>query len=181
MGYKISLKKGNLLEAESDFIVNPSNTKLILGSGVSMVFKRHCGRELQEEMYKKLHEIDKPLQQGDVVATSSAKATNFKYALHVAVMNYNKNIRNTQKLPTLQVIEDALQNIEKYLIWYTQTTKSSIKLALPLMGCGIGGLNKKAVIQIYQKFFSKEIMLKCKVIIYGYQEEDYIQIKKYLK
>jgi len=45
MPYSIVIKQGNLLSEEADFIVNASNTKLILGSGVSMAFKRHCGKK----------------------------------------------------------------------------------------------------------------------------------------
>ena len=51
MSYQISIKQGNLLDEENaTFIVNASNTRLILGSGVSMAFKRHCGIELQKVM-----------------------------------------------------------------------------------------------------------------------------------
>lgn len=38
MSYSLFVKQGNLLsEEQATFIVNASNTKLILGSGVSMV------------------------------------------------------------------------------------------------------------------------------------------------
>jgi len=76
MPYSIVVKQGNLLSEEADFIVNASNTKLILGSGVSMAFKRHCGIELQNEMNSLLNSIDGELAQGDVVATSSGMAGN---------------------------------------------------------------------------------------------------------
>ncbi|MDF1874111.1 macro domain-containing protein [Sulfurimonas sp. SAG-AH-194-I05] len=59
MAYKLSVKQGNLLdEEEATFIVNASNTKLILGSGVSMAFKRHCGHKLQQEIFKSLKNIE---------------------------------------------------------------------------------------------------------------------------
>lgn len=93
MSYSIIVKQGNLLNEEADFIVNTSNTKLILGSGVSMAFKRHCGIELQNEMNCVLNSIDGGLKKGDVVSTSSNRANNFKYSLHVAVIDYNQRAR----------------------------------------------------------------------------------------
>lgn len=174
MSYKLSVKQGNLLsEEEATFIVNASNTKLILGSGVSMAFKRHCGNELQQEMFKKLENIEGILNQGDVVATSSGKATNFMYALHVAVMNYNGGVKYDEKLPTLSIIQVALQNIENYLKWYWNEKKESMKLVLPLIGCGVGGLNKVDVVRLYNDFFNKNIELECMVVLYGYDSSDY--------
>lgn len=73
MSYHITLKQGDLLGEESaTFIVNASNTRLILGSGVSMAFNRHCGTELQYEMTSRLGEIGHTLSKGDVIATSSS-------------------------------------------------------------------------------------------------------------
>ena len=176
MSYSIVVKQGNLLNEEADFIVNASNTKLILGSGVSMAFKRHCGIGLQNEMDGVLNSIDNDLVQGDVVATSSGEAKNFKYSLHVAVMNYNQSVRYNDKNPTIDIIEKALQNIEDYLLWYAKNKSDTMKLVLPLMGCGVGGLNKASIITLYKNFFAKEIDINCEVVIYGYSSEDYRQI-----
>ena len=178
MPYKITIKQGNLLSEKADFIVNASNTRLILGSGVSMAFKRHCGVQLQRELDDILNSIDGELIQGDVVASSSANATNFKYALHAAVMNYNKGVKQNEKLPTLNIIQKSLQNIQNYLLWYAKKHSNSMKLALPLMGCGAGGLDKIEVIKLYQEFFSQTIEIECEVVIYGYSNEDYQLITK---
>ena len=178
MAYKLSVKQGNLLsEEEATFIVNASNTKLILGSGVSMAFKRHCVHELQQEMLKSLENIEGRLNKGDVVATSSGKATNFIYALHVAIMDYNSGVKYDEKLPTLHIIQLALQNIENYIKWYWNEKKKPIKLVLPLMGCGVGGLSKVDVIKLYSDFFNRNIETECNVVIYGYDRSDYELIK----
>ncbi len=178
MGYNISVKEGDLLQEESaDFIVNASNTRLILGSGVSLAFKRHCGIELQKEMDQALSECGGNLQPGDVVVTSSCKATNFTYVLHVAVMNYNRGVKN--KNPTLDTIKIALENIERYVSFFYKKTNKSATLVLPLMGCGVGGLDKRKVINIYQKFFQQEVAFTCNVVIYGYTAEDYKLIRIY--
>lgn len=180
MSYRCIVKQGDLLsEDNATFIVNASNTKLILGSGVSMAFKRHCGIALQKEMTAQLDKLDAPLKKGDVVATSSGNATNFKYALHVAVMDYNQGIKESEKLPTLEDVKNALVNIESYPEWYSkEKSDENIKLVLPLMGCGVGGLDKVDVIELYISFFSRNISYKCEVVIYGYDVRDYKIIKE---
>jgi len=181
MPYSIVIKQGNLLNEEADFIVNASNTKLILGSGVSMAFKRHCGVELQNEMNNALNSINSDLVQGDVVATSSGGASNFKYSLHVAVMNYNQGVKYNEKNPTIEIIEKALQHIEDYLLWYANNKSDTMKLVLPLIGCGVGGLDKASVIELYRNFFTRQVDINCEIMIYGYSIEDYQQIIKVIK
>ena len=48
-----------------------------------------------------------------------------------------------------------------------------IKLVLPLIGCGVGALNSKEVLETYKTFFEKECSFDCEVIIYGHNSEDY--------
>lgn len=179
MSYHLRIKQGNLVEEpNATFIVDASNTRLILGSGVSMAFKRHCGTELQSEMTQVLESIGKPLQKGDVVLTSSANAKNFLYALHVAVMNYNPGVRGNDKNPSVQTIETALKNVERYLQWYWEKYTKKMKLVLPLMGCGVGGLDKLEVIRTYKDFFSRDVSFECEVIVYGYSSADFELLKR---
>lgn len=181
MAYTLNIKCGNLLEeGDATFVVNPSNTRLILGSGVSMAFKRHCGSKLQKEMFQKLEKIGHPLQQGDAVVTSSGNAKNFKYALHVAIMDYNYGVKYEQKIPTLQTIEHALQNIEEYIKWYGSNHYELIKIVLPLMGCGVGRLDKEAVIKLYKQFFERDVSFECEVVVYGHTQEDYALLQSSL-
>jgi len=48
-----------------------------------------------------------------------------------------------------------------------------MKLVLPLMGCGVGSLNTKEVLEIYKSFFSREVFYQCEVVVYGYSAENY--------
>ena len=172
---------GNLVtEPDATFIVNASNTQLLLGSSVSMAFKRHCGRELEEEMQRKLESIDGGVHHGDVVATSAGKATNFRYALHAAVMNYAPGVRHDAKKPTLDTIRTILENIEPYLEWFAAHHAPQMKLVLPLLGCGVGGLDKREVLSLYRTFFEREVAYACEVVVYGYSAEDYAMIKNML-
>jgi O-acetyl-ADP-ribose deacetylase (regulator of RNase III) len=174
------VKPGNLLKEENaTFIVNASNTKLQLGSGVSSAFRKVCGVVMQMEMLDKYKSLEQELQKGDVIATSAGKATNFKYALHAAVMDYNTGVKGINKLPTIDTIKIILQNIEPYLQWYADNHNNTpMKLVLPLMGCGVGGLDTEEVLEIYKSFFSREAPYLCEVIVYGYSTKNYSLAKK---
>ena len=175
MAYRCTLKVGNLLdEPEATFIVNASNTTLQLGSGVSAAFKKACGIALQREMDACYRRLELPLKKGDVVATSSGEAKHFLYALHLCVMDYNQGVRREKKLPTLREIEDGLENIERYLRWYAQKHPDDrIKLVLPLLGCGAGGLDPGEVLGLYERFFSREVSFECEVVVYMYTSDVY--------
>ena len=81
----------------------------------------------------------------------------------------------------MDIIKKALQNIENYLLWYAKNKSNSMKLVLPLMGCGVGGLDKASVIKLYRNFFTRQVDINCVVVIYGYSIEDYQQISKILE
>lgn len=179
--YKIIIKQGNLInEDNADIVVNPSNTVLMLGSGVSMAFHKHCGNELQTEMNQLLsdiHSAGKDLKKGDVVSSTSGKARNFKCVFHAAIMDYRPGTNYKDKNPVLSDIITCLKNIEKNIVDYSELySRKNITLAIPLMGCGHGDLNKHDVIRLYDDFFNngvKSSVLKCKVIIYGYTKYDH--------
>ena len=179
MSYKLIAKQGSIFDEEhATFIVNPSNTRLLLGSGVSAAFKRECGKELQDEMSNTLLNIEGGLQQGDVVATGPGKSKKFDIALHAAIMNYDPGTRQIDKYPTLQTISKALQNIEQYLQWYAKHKSQTMKLVLPMMGCGVGGLKIEDVAKIYRDFFSKEVDYECEVVVYNFDEKNHKIVTK---
>ena len=160
----ITIKQGDIFsETQAVFLVNPSNTSLFLGSGVSRAFKLNCDKDLQKEM-KKLS----PIKQGDVVITKCNDK--FKNALHAAIMDYSKPNPN----PTYETIKTALKNIIEILKKHPNS-----KIVLPLMGTGVGGLDKEKVIKIY-----KEMLLPIsndyEIVIYGYKKDDYDLLIKHI-
>lgn len=169
----IKIKYGNLVEENATFIVNASNTELLLGSGVSRAFYEHCGGSaFQEELYK-LKKRDNTIGQGDVIVSSSGTAQNFQYALHIAVMNYSDNTKSP--LPTYQHIQTALNRIITIINEKIQNThiKNPI-LVIPLLGCGVGGLDKKKVFNMIKKTF-EQTDINLEVIIYLHNQEDYLK------
>jgi len=168
MSYDFQTAIGNLVKLDADFIVNASNTKLILGSGVSMAFKRHCGSGLQQKMDGIREELilhQTPIKQGDVVATSSCNAINFTYALHAAVINYEKGVSQTESKPSLQTIETILFNTEPYLQWFSQTFGKKATTAFPYLGCGVGGLNKTDVLHLFERFADRDTAVEAVIVL----------------
>jgi len=164
MSFELQKVHGNLLTFDADFIVNASNTKLILGSGVSMAFKRHCGVELQGLMNAAKFSIEQNKQtinHGDVIATPPGHAKNFKYALHAAVIDYGKGAQHSERKPTLEIIRVILFNTLPYLNWFSERFNKTIIIVFPLIGCGIGGLNKSDVLEVFEKFSKQEVKINC--------------------
>ncbi|GAB6044511.1 hypothetical protein JCM11957_01090 [Caminibacter profundus] len=87
-------------------------------------------------------------------------------------MDYNSKNPN----PTYEDIKKTLEDVEKRVSSY-----AFCKIAIPLIGTGVGGLDKKEIIKIYKSFFERKINFDCEVIIYGYSKNDYELIKRIFK
>lgn len=170
MAYHLTIRQGNLLEDEgADVIVNPSNTLLSLGSGVSAAFAAACGPQLQTLMSAARMETGS-LSKGDVVATAGGACRRFDTVLHAAVMDYNPDAASA--MPTRLDIEKILINIEAYLAAYAANHDRRVSLALPLMGTGVGGLDKRDVLTLYRAFFDRLQGFECSVRLYAHSGED---------
>ncbi len=172
---QFELTYGNLVEKEADFIVNASNTELNLGSGVSKAFYEHCGGEgyqLELDNLKAKHLKEKgPIEQGEVIISDAGSAKNFTYALHAAVMNYSDASR--PGAPTYETVAAALDRIleivEEKII--TEEVHSPI-VVLPLLGCGVGGLEKERVFEMIRDRF-QSAFLDMKVYICFHKKQEY--------
>ncbi len=171
------LKFGNLITEKSDFIVNASNTELTLGSGVSQAFKEHCGGDIyQRELYQlKERYISQngKIQQGDVLVSSSGSAENFTYALHIAVMNYSDDFSSAY--PTYKHLQTALEKVLQIIEAISQKEKlQHPKLTIPLLGTGVGGLQKEKVYLLIKSILSKS-KTELETVIYFHSKKDYLQ------
>ena len=168
------VKKGNLTLEDADFIVNAANTRLILGSGVSHAFRQHCGGEkFQNYLYGLI--ANKTVVRGDVIISDSGDAKNFRYSLHVAVMNYSD--KKQDMYPTYKHIEKALYNIMQ--IVEDMSLKDNIsnpKIVIPLLGCGTGKLDKLKVFHLIKQVFSQS-KIDLNIVVYAYNEEDFVLLK----
>ena len=153
------IKLSDIANERGDFIVNPSNTILSLGSGVSGVLRMMCP-ELQEVMneYVKTNGFLNP---GDIAVTLYP-CSEFDYAIHAAVMDYRNEAKQVN--PNLERIEKICKNISKFL------DDKKAKVITPLLGTGVGGLDKKEVFNIMKKYFEN---LKAEVILIVHKKSDF--------
>ncbi len=182
MAYAFEFCQGNMVEDPATFIVNSSNTILQIGSGISSAFRQVCGEDLQEIMDYAREEFEYKygkIQQGDVILTDAAEANHLRYILHAVLMNYQAS---QDDHPTFTMIEQCLTNIHKHIketiLSHPDLVKTPIRLTLPLLGTGEGGLDKKQVALLYRDFFiHTQIDSPIICAIYGLTPEDYEIIK----
>jgi O-acetyl-ADP-ribose deacetylase (regulator of RNase III)/ADP-ribose pyrophosphatase YjhB (NUDIX family) len=120
-GCEIKIIKGDITEVNADAIVNAANNKLVMGGGVAGVIKRKGGKIIEDEAVKK-----GPIEIGGAIETS-AGALKAKYVIHAATMGLD---HKTDEIKIRNSCRSALGVAEKLKI------KS---LALPALGCGVGG------------------------------------------
>ena len=154
-----NIKLSDIAKETGDLVVNPSNTVLNLGSGVSGVLKMMCP-ELQKVMNEYIKNYGF-LNPGDIAVTHYP-CKEFKYAIHTAVMDYKKEAKQIN--PDLRRIEKICKNIAKFL------DKKEVKVITPLLGTGVGGLNKREVFKIMEKYFKD---LKADIILVVHKKSDF--------
>ena len=153
------LKLSDISQEKGDFVINPSNTILSLGSGVSGVLKRMCPA-LQTEMNKYIQE-NGYLAPGEIAITSYP-CESFNYTVYAAVMDYRPQA--TKINPDYERIETICKNIALLL-----KDKESVVIT-PLLGTGVGGLDKRKVFEIMKNEFES---LTSEVILVVHQKLDF--------
>ena len=126
----ISVILGDITQTQADAIVNPANSRLMMGGGVAGAIKRIGGAIIEKEAVQK-----GPIRVGEAVATSAGKLK-ARYVLHAPTM-------------PLPAMSTDLKNVEK-------ATSAALRLArglelssiaIPGMGTGVGGVPAKDAAQ----------------------------------
>ncbi len=139
---EVEVRKGSLLEAEADVIVNPANSHGLMGGGVAGVIKRLGGEEIEREAVSKA-----PIPVGEAILTTAGRLK-FKGVIHA---------------PTME--EPAMRTTREKVIL---ATRAALKLAdelcfrsiaMPGMGTGVGRVPKevaaKAMVDEIRRFEAK--------------------------
>lgn len=181
VNYHFSIVLGDIITAKADYIVNASNTAMRLGSGVSGALKRVCGSELERAMQEALNKRLNlgSLTQGEVLKTASF-GLEAGAILHAAVMNYTD--KSAPKAPSLDTIRQILKNIQKLILAdiaskskASKSPSEGISLALPLLGCGVGGLKASEVAGVMREFFTpnKTHKIPCHAQLFCFSKRDF--------
>jgi len=136
--------KGDITKIEADVIINAANTQLIHGGGVALAIARAAGKELIKES----REIEfVPI--GDFAVTSAGKLK-AKKVIHIPTIDYTKN-----KKISYEELQKVLEKVFNYCI-----ENKFYKIATPLLGTGVVGLDKEKVKEIIKNLSEKYLDLK---------------------
>ncbi len=139
---KVEVRKGNLLEAEADVIVNPANSHGLMGGGVAGVIKRLGGEEIEREAVSKA-----PIPVGEAILTTAGRLK-FKGVIHAPTME-EPAMRTTREKVSLAT-RAALKLADELCFR---------SIAMPGMGTGVGRVPKevaaKAMVDEIRRFEAK--------------------------
>ena len=163
---EIQVVKGDITEIESDAIVNPANSLLLMGGGVAGAIKRKGGVEIEKEAVKKA-----PIPVGEAIATGGYRLK-AKYVIHAPTMEQPAMRTNKEKAKKAALAALRLAN------------KMNLKsIALPGMGTGVGGVSAtdgadaiKEAINLFIRD-APNISLR-KIILVAFDDELYNEFKR---
>lgn len=139
MEIQIEIQQGSLLEAEAEVIVNAANSQGWMGGGVAGAIKRAAGERVEEEAV-----AQGPVPVGEAILTSGGK-TRFRGIIHAPTME-----RPAMRIPVENVAKATTAALR------LAAAKGFTTIALPGMGTGVGGVDRKAaavsMIQAIRKF-----------------------------
>jgi O-acetyl-ADP-ribose deacetylase (regulator of RNase III) len=131
--------KGDITKIEADVIINAANTQLIHGGGVALAIAEAAGKELIKES-KETGFV--PIGDFAVTTAGNLKA---KKVIHIPTIDYvgNKKINYKE-------LEEVLEKVFKYC-----QENNFYKIATPLLGTGVVGLEKEIVREIIKNLSEK--------------------------
>ncbi len=149
---RVRIAEGDITEFAGDAIVNAANNWLKLGAGVAGAIRKKGGPEIQAE-------CDRigPIAVGEAAITGAGRLP-AKYVIHAAVMGDEPASYESVRRATEAALKLARE-------------KGIKTLAFPLLGTGIGGLDKERVARIMLEAI-KAAPDTLEVTLYGYTPED---------
>ncbi len=139
----MQLIKGNIFDSKCDTIVNPVNVVGAMGGGLALAFKERYPNMFKQ--YKRLC-VDK--------------------LFTVGVPRFVVDTRTILLFPTKEhwMYPSKIEYVQDGLDYLSRTVSKEVikSIAFPLLGCGLGGLDRKDVLPLIEKF-EKETGIICEV------------------
>ena len=165
----VRIVQGDITKESVDAIVNAANTDLLLGGGVAGAIRRAGGPSIQEECNRL-----KPVGLGEAAATRAGRLS-AAHVIHAAVMHLggSASLESSEAAlrASLQLADDLSRRVPQSedprfigtrsldLSGLVQAGKKAGSVAVPALGCGIGGLTVEEAaprfIQAAQEFLKK--------------------------
>jgi O-acetyl-ADP-ribose deacetylase (regulator of RNase III) len=127
----IRVVQGDITKESAYAIVNAANTDLLLGGGVAGAIRRAGGPSIQEECDRL-----SPVGLGEAAATGAGRL-NATHVIHAAVMRLGGSASLESSEAALRA---SFQLADDLLSAEEQAGKEAGSVAVPALGCGIGGL-----------------------------------------
>ena len=135
-------KDSNIFDSTAHFIVNPVNTKGVMGKGLALEFKKKFKTNF--DFYHEYCSKSSP-KGGDLI-WYYAKDLNDRNIINFCTKE------DWKKPSNIEWIESGLRTLITQLReLYSEGSYPTPLLALPMLGCGEGGLNNKDVLDVFRK------------------------------
>ncbi|WP_338793548.1 macro domain-containing protein [Bernardetia sp. MNP-M8] len=137
--------KGNILESNTEVIINPVNIVGVMGKGLALAFKKqfpHNYKIYKEACKNKTINIGKLLLVSDFNNESNLERKQF-------IINFptKKHWRSPSKM---EYVEEGLKDLVRII-----ETQKFESMAIPALGCGLGGLEWEDVRFLLEKYLEK--------------------------
>jgi O-acetyl-ADP-ribose deacetylase (regulator of RNase III) len=135
----IELKKGDILKADAEALVNTVNCVGIMGRGIALQF-----RKAFPENYKEYQKIcaNKALKPGQILFHDLNSLCNPRYIINFPTKDHWK------AKSKIEDIESGIHTLVREVV-----TRGIKTIAIPPLGCGLGGLDWNRVRPIIEKAF----------------------------
>ena len=154
---------GNLialaLQGEFDVIAHGANTKNVMGAGIALQIADQFPEALDAdtECFRMCRNTDTPM----IGKMSVAHHLSVRSGKHITILNWYTQIYPGGPCPNddadirLKAIATCAKNtVEHFVAMKSFQYKRNVKVGLPLIGCGLAGLDETAVIPILESAFA---------------------------
>jgi len=133
-GVVLAVVTGDITELGVDAIVNPANSRLIMGGGVAGAIKRAGGREIEDEAVRHA-----PVPVGRAVATGAGQLR-ARHVIHAPTM----------ERPAMHIGRENVELAVKAALECARELRLE-SLAFPGMGTGVGGLAPEEAAEVMMR------------------------------
>ena len=120
----ITIVRGDITQSQAEAIVNPANSRLIMGGGVAGAIRRAGGPTIEKEALQMA-----PIGIGDATATNAGKLA-ARYVIHAPTM----------PLPAMSTDLESVEKATSAALRVARNLRLS-SIAVPGMGTGVGGVS----------------------------------------
>ncbi|AFM03947.1 putative phosphatase, C-terminal domain of histone macro H2A1 like protein [Bernardetia litoralis DSM 6794] len=130
--------KGNILESTTEVIINPVNIVGVMGKGLALAFKKHFPHNYK--VYKEACK-NKTIDIGKLLLVDEFDLEKKQFIINFPT---KKHWRNPSKI---EYIEEGLKDLVRII-----ETQKFESMAIPALGCGLGGLEWEDVKLVLEKY-----------------------------